>query len=175
MNVFFYIAAAVAIISTLMVITRKHPVHALLYLIVSFMAVAIIFFQLGAPFVAALEIVLYAGAIVVLFIFVVMMLNLGRETSLQEKTWLNLATWLLPGVLGAILLIELIYLISTQPNETLTIAEIEPKAVALSLFGPYVIGVELSAMLLMAGVIGAAHIGRRTIKHYHRFLQEETK
>ncbi|MCO4292650.1 NADH-quinone oxidoreductase subunit J [Solitalea sp. MAHUQ-68] len=173
MDVFFYIAAAVAIISTVLVITRKHPVHALLYLIVSFLAVAIIFYQLGAPFVAALEIVLYAGAIVVLFIFVVMMLNLGKETSLQEKTWLNLSTWLLPGILASILLIELVYLINTQPNSTITIAEVDPKAVALSLFGPYLIGVELAAMLLMAGVIGAAHIGQRKKKYWHRFLQED--
>ena len=69
-----------------MVITRYHPIHALLYLTVSFLAVAMIFLSVGAPFVAVLEIILYAGAIIVLLIFVVMMLNLGTETAQQEKT-----------------------------------------------------------------------------------------
>ena len=77
MNVLFYISAVVAILATLMAISRAHPVHALLYLIVSLLAVALVFFTLGAPFVAALEVITYAGAIMVLFLFVVMMLNLG--------------------------------------------------------------------------------------------------
>ena len=68
-----------------MVITRYHPIHALLYLVVSFLAMAMIFLSLGAPFVAVLEVIIYAGAIMVLFIFVVMMLNLGKETAMQEK------------------------------------------------------------------------------------------
>src|SRR3954465_10085187 len=85
MPVLFYISSAVAIIATIMVITRYEPIHALLYLVVSFLAVAMIFLSVGAPFVAVLEVILYAGAIIVLFIFVVMMLNLGKETAWQEK------------------------------------------------------------------------------------------
>src|SRR5437870_4669891 len=81
MPTLFYIASVVAVIATLMAITRYQPIHALLYLVVSFLAVAMIFLSLGAPFVAALEIILYAGAIIVLLIFVVMMLNLGSETA----------------------------------------------------------------------------------------------
>ena len=75
----FYIAAAIAILSTIMVITRYNMIHALLYLVVSFLAVAIVFYVLGAPFIAALEVIVYAGAIVVLIIFVIMMLNLKEE------------------------------------------------------------------------------------------------
>ena len=77
MNLVFYISALVAVIATTMVITRLNAVHALLYLIVSLLSVALIFFVLGAPFVAALEVIVYAGAIMVLFVFVIMMLNLG--------------------------------------------------------------------------------------------------
>jgi len=73
----FYIAAAVAVISTVMAITRLVAVHALLYLIVSLLAVAVVFYTMGAPLVAALEVIIYAGAIVVLFVFVVMMLNVN--------------------------------------------------------------------------------------------------
>ena len=71
MNLLFYLSALVAVISTFMVVTRKSAVHALLYLIVSLLAVALIFFSLGAPFVAALEVIIYAGAIMVLFVFVI--------------------------------------------------------------------------------------------------------
>src|SRR5678815_145033 len=81
MPTLFYISSFVAILATIMVITRYHPIHALLYLVVSFLGVAMIFLSLGAPFVAVLEIILYAGAIIVLLIFVVMMLNLGADTA----------------------------------------------------------------------------------------------
>ena len=81
MTFLFYLAAAIAVLSTVMVITRLNAVHALLYFIVSLFAVALIFFLLGAPFVAALEVIIYAGAIMVLFVFVVMLLNLGRGRS----------------------------------------------------------------------------------------------
>ena len=81
----FYIAAAVAVLATLRVITHTNPVHALLNLIVSLLAVAMIFFALGAPFAGMLEIIVYAGAIMVLFVFVIMMLNMGDAAIEQEK------------------------------------------------------------------------------------------
>ena len=74
--ILFYIAATVALFSTVFALTRSNAAHALIYLIVSLLAVAVIFFLLGAPFAAALEVIVYAGAIMVLFIFVVMLLNI---------------------------------------------------------------------------------------------------
>src|SRR6185437_12702985 len=85
MAVIFYIAAAVAIAATILTITRVNPVHALLYLIVSLLAVAVVFFVMGAPFIAALEVIIYAGAVMVLFVFVVMMFNLGSSTLALER------------------------------------------------------------------------------------------
>ena len=82
----FYFAAGVAVVATLRVITNTNPVHALLYLIVSLLAVSMCFFSLGAPFAGVLEIIVYAGAIMVLFVFVVMMLNLGPAASVQETS-----------------------------------------------------------------------------------------
>ena len=84
MNLVFYLSAAVSVVATLMVITRVNAVHALLYMIVSLLSVALIFFTLGAPFVAALEVIIYAGAIMVLFVFVVMMLNLGPKPATRN-------------------------------------------------------------------------------------------
>ncbi|MCU7548098.1 NADH-quinone oxidoreductase subunit J [Chitinophagaceae bacterium LB-8] len=173
MNVLFYLSSAIAIAATIMVITRYKPIHALLYLVVSFMAVAMIFLSLGAPFVAVLEIILYAGAIIVLMIFVVMMLNLGSETAQQEKEWLLPKVWLGPSILSLVLLGEIIYLLLRSGTGNASFIFIDSKKVALSLYGEYIIAVELTGFLLMAGIVGAAHIGKHKKKHLHRFLQEE--
>jgi len=161
MNAVFYVSAAVAIISTIMVITRLNVVHALLYLILSLLSVALIFFTLGAPFVAALEVMIYAGAIVVLFIFAVMILNLGPAATEQERVWLDFKTWIGPALLAGVLLCELIYVLTLPGDQTFTAVNVSPKQVGISLFGPYLLGVELASLLLMAGLIGAYHIGRR--------------
>ena len=111
MDVVFYFAAVVAILATVMVITCLNPVHALLYLIVSLLSVAVVFYTLGAPFIAALEVIVYAGAIMVLFVFVVMMLNLGAKTVETERTWLRPGMWTGPCVLAAVLIAEVAYLL----------------------------------------------------------------
>lgn len=173
MTLLFYISSFIAIIATVMVITRHQPIHALLYLVVSFMAVAMIFLSLGAPFVAALEVILYAGAIVVLLIFVVMMLNLGSETDRQEKQWLQPKVWIGPSVLALLLLAELTYLLVNSAPNTMNVTVVDARSVSLSLYREYIIAVELAGFLLMAGIVGAAHIGKHTKKHLHRFLQKD--
>ncbi len=173
MNIIFYISAIIAIFTTLRVVTHSNAVHALIYMIVSLLSVAVIFFILGAPFIAALEIIIYAGAIIVLFIFVVMMLNLGKEHAEKEKEWLSPSAWIGPGILCLILLGEFIYITTSSTPSGVEIMPISPKEVGVSLYSKYVLGVELTAMLLMSGVVGAYHIGRYKKKEYHRFLQEE--
>jgi len=107
MDVFFYTAAIVAIISTIMAISGRNAIHSLLFLILSLLAISVIFYLLSAPFIAALEVIIYAGAIMVLFIFVTMMLNIGLERE-TEKKWLRPRMWIIPSVLSAILLADLI-------------------------------------------------------------------
>ncbi len=160
MELVFYIAGAVAVISTGLMLTRLNVVHALLYLIVSLLGVAVVFYVLGAPFVAALEVIVYAGAIMVLFVFVVMMLNLGAHEAQMEKQWLTPGIWIGPVLLASILIIEVLYLMrGTTPD--LTTGALGPKEVGIALFGPYLIGVELASMLLLAGLVGAYHLGAR--------------
>ncbi|MFB3817435.1 MAG: NADH-quinone oxidoreductase subunit J [Candidatus Methylomirabilales bacterium] len=159
MNIAFYIASAVAIVSTLMVITRLNAVHALLYLIVSLLAVAVIFFLLGAPFVAALEVIIYAGAIMMLFVFAVMMLNLGPRAAAQEREWLPARAWIGPALLGAALLVELGVVLARGSGTTGAAAG--PAQVGALLFGPYLLVTELAAFLLFAGLVGAQYLGRR--------------
>ena len=157
----FYIAGAVALLSTLMVITNTNPVHALLYLVLSLLAISMVFFTLGAPFAGVLEIIIYAGAIMVLFVFVVMMLNLGQRTVEQERQWLSGIAWVGPVLLATILLIELVAIL--WQNESLTSTGnvvIGPKLVGIALYGPYLLAVELASMLLLGGLVAAYHLGR---------------
>lgn len=161
MNDVFYIAAAIAVASTLLAITRLNAVHSLLYMVVSLMSVAIIFFVLGAPYIAALQAIVYAGAIMVLFIFVIMMLNQGPESARQERAWLNPRMWVGPGVLSAALLVELGLILRGDGTWLPGDRIVEPKEVALALYGPYFLVVELGSMLLLAGLVGAYHLGRR--------------
>jgi len=172
MELLFYISSAIAILATFMVITRYHPIHALLYLVVSFLAAAMVFLSLGSPFVAVLEVIVYAGAIMVLFIFVVMMLNLGKDTALQEKKWLQLKVWAGPSVLALVLLAEVIAVLWGGNDLTMQVSVVVPRKVALSLYGEYIVAVELTGFLLMAGIVGAAHIGKHTKRNLHRFLQK---
>jgi NADH-quinone oxidoreductase subunit J len=160
MNVLFYISAAVAVICTIMAITNLNAVHALLYLIVSLLSLALIFFLLGAPFAAALEVIVYAGAIMVLFVFVVMMLNPESQTIRSRKQLLRPWIWFGPAVPAAILLGELIYVLTAGSGTSPVNAGVGPHALSRTLFGPYVLGVELASILLMAGLVGAYHLAR---------------
>lgn len=167
----FYISGTVAVLSTVLVITQYNMIHALLYLVVSFLALAVVFYVLGAPFAAALEVIVYAGAIVVLIIFVIMMLNLKKDAVEQERSWLTPPVWIGPGVLCVVLLVELLYMLMAEGLQEVSREVVDSKQVGLSLYGPYLIGVELGGMLLMAGTVGAYHLGRQRKKVTHRFLE----
>src|SRR5512136_1043778 len=135
MDIVFYISAAVAVVATILVITQTNAVHALLYAIVSLLAVAVVFFTLGAPFIAALEVIVYAGAIMVLFVFVVMMLNLGPDSERQESAWLTPQTWVGPAILSVLLIVELVYAFVMHGARPLAGTVVEPKQVGIALFG----------------------------------------
>lgn len=161
MHAAFYIAAAIAILATILTITRLNAIHALLYLIVSLLAVAVVFYILGAAFVAALEVIIYAGAIMVLFVFVVMMLNLGSRTIDLERQWLRPGMWTGPAILAMLLVAEVVYLLGHSSGARLAGRAVGPKEVAVALYQPYLLGVELASFLLMGGLVGAYHLGIR--------------
>ncbi len=157
----FYICGLIAILATLRVVTHTNPVHALLYLIISLLAIAGVFFSLGAYFAGALEIIVYAGAIMVLFVFVVMMLNLGgTEIEQERKVAATPGIWIGPAILSAVLLVVIVYAILGINDQGIDGAAINAKEVGIALFGPYVLAVELASMLLLAGLVVAFHIGR---------------
>ena len=165
MAIAFYLASLVAILATIRVITNSSPVHALLYMVISLLAVAMIFFALGAPFAGALEIIVYAGAIMILFVFAVMMLNLGEETRAQEKIWLTPGIWVGPGILAGILFAALAWTlwshnIGGRGGQALGGGIVDAKQVGVSLFGSYLLLVELASILLLAALIAAYHLGK---------------
>ncbi len=155
----FYISAAVAVLSTILVLKQVNAVHALLYFIVSLLSVALILFALGAPFVAALEVIIYAGAIMVLFVFVVMMLNLGAQAERREQQLLEPEIWVGPAILSLVLLGELFYAFISK-GVRYHVSMVGPQVVGVTLLGPYLLGVELASILLLAGLVGAFHLGR---------------
>ncbi|WP_230655965.1 NADH-quinone oxidoreductase subunit J [Psychrobacter sp. I-STPA10] len=167
----FYALALVAIIASLRVVIHANPVHAILSMIVSLLAVAGIFFILGAPFAGALEIIVYAGAILVLFVFVIMMLNLGMANEAREKRWLSAQTWALPTGLALVIALVLFSMIGlgTQSEHAgesaavLTGATVSAAEVGISLFTQYLLLVEVAAMLLLAALVAAYHLGKKAL------------
>jgi len=162
----FYITAGIALIGALLTVTRYNAVHALLYLVITMMAISLIFFLLGASFAAALQIIVYAGAIMVLFVFVTMMLHQGEITIKQESMLFRPGRSIGVTFLSVILFAETLYLLSPLADATFTttgaqINHIGAKEIGLQLFGPYLILVEVSALLLLTALIGAFHLGRR--------------
>ncbi|MSM39946.1 MAG: NADH-quinone oxidoreductase subunit J [Geobacter sp.] len=155
----FYILAAVTVIATLFAITEKHPVHAIVYLVTSFFALAVVFYLLLAPLVAVFEVIIYAGAVMVLFLFVIMMLDLGHPEKGHRPT---LARWLpallLAGIiLGSVLLLAGSYL----PAQPATTGSMGVHDFAVTLFSRYGVAVEIISMQLLFAVVGALYLGRR--------------
>jgi NADH-quinone oxidoreductase subunit J len=102
-----------------------------------------------------------------------MMLNLGTDTAMQEKQWLQPKVWIGPSLLTLVLLVEMIILLTRGDNSSLQISVVDPRKVALSLYREYIIALELAGFLLMAGIVGAAHIGQHKKRTLHRFLEEK--
>ncbi len=165
MNVLFVISLIIALVASLKVITCNNAVHALLYMIAFFFSLAVMIYLYGAPFIAALEVIIYAGAIVTLFIFVVMMLNLKDQ---KKKSRIKLP--LLPLILIIAIQVELVYLIFSGPVNVNEPVFTSPEDTGLALISNYMAAIELAGMLLLAGIIGAYHLGSEKKRNIHRYL-----
>ena len=165
----FYLLAIVAILASLRVITRTNPVHALLNMIVTLLALSGIFFALGAPFAGALEIIVYAGAIMVLFVFVVMMLNLGIQSTLEEESWLSSSAWAVPAGLAFIVGLTLFSLIGMKHGfegmmpAFIGLEPVTAKMIGAKLFTEYLLLVEIAGFLLLAGLVAAYHLAKSAL------------
>jgi NADH-quinone oxidoreductase subunit J len=156
----FLIGSLVAVGSAALVVSRKNPVHAALFLIVSLLSVALLFVLLGAQFIAALQVIVYAGAIVVLFLFAVMLLNVKKEAAVFHS---SLAHRLVAVVLVVVLLVQTLFIAlasmvwvrkeawMTQPS--LSFGTVQ--AVGRELFARYLLQFEVASVLLLAAIVGA--------------------
>lgn len=154
----FYILATVAVIGTMLAITEKHPVHAILFLVTSLFSMAVIFYLLMAPLVAAFEVILYAGAIMVLFLFVIMMLDLGHPEKGLSPHWKE---WLPALLLSAVSIASLVTVIAARHASAAAYPAPMPiREVARRLFQEHGLAVELVSLQLLFALVGALYLGR---------------
>ena len=160
-TVVFALFAFLAVVSALVVVIHKNPVYSTMSLVLTLFSVAVLFVMLGAPFLGALQILIYAGAIVVLFLFVIMLLNVEREemphAGQPAQRWLAL---LGAGVFAGFLVL-LFWRVGGPAAQPLTEEFVDFKAVSRLLFSEYLLPFEMVGLLLLVAVIGATVAARR--------------
>ncbi|MFL6193727.1 MAG: NADH-quinone oxidoreductase subunit J, partial [Thermoanaerobaculia bacterium] len=153
--VIFAIFAAVSIGSAIVVVAHKSPIYSTLALVLTLFAMAVLFVLLGAPFLGALQVLVYAGAIVVLFLFVIMLLNLQKEESAHADTGAQLWAAILGAVVFAGMLVLLFWRGGSPAVAPLTPETVSLKRLATALFSEYLLPFEMVGLLLLVAVIGA--------------------
>jgi NADH-quinone oxidoreductase subunit J len=165
----FYLFGLISIAAALAFVTRKSPVSAALWLVVTMFALSALYVMLDAHFIGAIQVLVYAGAIMVVFLFVVMLLNLGKPTEIADIR----GKWgrLLAGLVGLALLAEIMVLTRARFPESLVLPETHlvdktrelgaVGAVAEPLFREYLLAFEVTSVLLLVAIVGAVVLGRR--------------
>ena len=165
--VFFFLIAASAVASALMMITRSNPVKGVLFLIVNFFCLAVLYLLLEAQFIAIVQIIVYAGAIMVLFLFVIMLLNLGDEKLLGERRSYRK---LIAYILGVVVLLEIVVGLGLPWGNGAT--TIHPDAATMgtveyighSLFTQYLLPFEVTSILLLASMVGVIVLAKKKFR-----------
>ena len=163
----FYIFSTVAVVASLLVIGQRNPIHSVLLLIASFGALSGLYVLLDAPFVAVTQIIVYAGAIMVLFLFVVMLLNAPVEdTELDQRVHplLRPGPMRFGGLLAVALLVELVWALTTEGGETGGFpagAVSSVRAIGRSLFTNYAFAFEVTSILILVAMVGAVVLARQ--------------
>jgi NADH-quinone oxidoreductase subunit J len=193
-SIIFYVLAIVILVATFLAITRRNTVHAVVYLILSFLGTALFFYLLGAPFLAVLEAIIYAGGIMVLFLFIVMMIGTGpsarkvnpvrnsngasnpagmvlKSNRAAEQRGIisngvNLSQWLPVVILGMISLLTAAILLFSSPltQGPLIAASAAPIEFGRFLFENYWFPVEIASFLLLIALVGTLYLGRQDTK-----------
>jgi NADH-quinone oxidoreductase subunit J len=148
----------------LMVVLSKNPIHSVLYLVLTFFAIAGHYVLLNAQFLAAVHIIVYAGAIMVLFLFVIMLMNLNKETEPHKNLWLKASAAVAAGSLLVVLVgaLKSVQTIQAGPNFNPNVGLIEN--LGNTLFHDFLLPFEISSILLLAAMVGAVMLGKKNIK-----------
>lgn len=160
-TILFYILAFTALGATLMCITRRNPVHAVIYLVNGLFAMALLFYLLGAPLVAAWEVIIYAGAVMVLFMFIIMMLELAPMEAPKGPGWHRWGPVLLFSlvILGCTVLMVLI---DPVGEEGVPAYYASPRTFGYVLFKEYALAVQVVSFQLLFAAVGAYYVGRKS-------------
>jgi len=160
----FVVLSVVMLVGAIGVVTLRQPVHAALSLVGTLLTLAIAFVQLHAHFLAAIQVIVYAGAIMVLFLFVIMLLNLGGEAPVPRLDWIRPAAW----IVGALTTVGIVVTVYADPRalpDAATLAAVFTgsgvEQIADQLFGPYVLAFQLVGVLLLTGIVGAVGLVQR--------------
>ena len=159
----FYSLSALAIGSALLVILSKNPVHSVLWLIVTFVAISGHYILLNAQFLGIVNMIVYAGAIMVLFLFVIMLMNLNSHKEPKKNKWIQMAGVLSGGMLFLVLVASL-----KGAEEATQIAETNTGNIGLlenlgkTLFTEYVVPFEIASVLFLSAMVGAVVLGKKT-------------
>ena len=157
--IIFYVLAAIILVTTGLAITRRNLVHAVVYLVFSFFGSAMIFYLFGAPLLAVLEVIIYAGAIMILFLFIIIMVK--AETS--EKWLFPVQQWLPIALIAVVYFIIGAVIVSSAPGSRfmLEVALAKPKAFGEYLFQRHWLAIEIVSLLLLIALVGALYLGRK--------------
>lgn len=168
-TVLFYILGFVLLAATLLSITRRNPVHSVIYLVNGFFALAVIFYLLGAPLVAAWEVIIYAGAIMVLFMFIIMMLELAPRETPEGPGWHR---WGPVSLISSTILVCTLLLIFQDPGlaEPTGSYVVTPREYGAALFGKYALAVQVVSFQLLFAAVGAYYVGK---SDSHRRREED--
>jgi NADH-quinone oxidoreductase subunit J len=159
-QILFWILAVLALFSALMVISSKNPVYSVLWLIFTFFTISGHYILLNAQFLAVVNIIVYAGAIMVLFLFVIMLMNLSKDSEPQKSKWLKMAGAVAGGCL-------LLVLVAALRNTERQMTELATGNIGLiqnlgkALFEDFVVPFEISSILFLSAMVGAVVLGKR--------------
>jgi NADH-quinone oxidoreductase subunit J len=159
----FYFLSFLAVLSALMVVFSKNPVHSVLYLIITFFAIAGHYILLNAQFLAAVHVIVYAGAIMVLFLYVIMMLNLNADVEPQKSKLSKFAAVISGGIL-------MIVMVAASRNVSDAVVSTGQSDIGLvknlgnTLFTDFALPFEVSSILFLSAMVGAVMLGKKEIK-----------
>jgi NADH-quinone oxidoreductase subunit J len=166
----FYTLATISVVTALLVITNRNPVRSALFLVANFFVLAAIYVTLSAEFIAAVQVIVYAGAIMVLFLFTIMLLNIGVPEALRERGGLRVSVALLLAVVFFVALLSAGSLSGPGKASNASAATLQSggsvEAIGKALFdtnGPWLFPFELTSVILLMGVVGSVILAKRRI------------
>ncbi len=163
--IIFVCASVLSLFCSIMMVTRKNPIHAALWLIVTFFSIAVIYLTLHAQFIAVAQVIVYAGAIMMLIVFVIMLIQLEAETIAKGKFS---GAKVIGAFITIILFLEIVAVLVTFPRGAATASTVPATAalgsvasVGTALYGKYLFPFEIASILLLIGIVGAVVLARR--------------